>query len=124
MAEAGDTEPLTQADKDHMRMFLKQIYARNPSMVDQWQMSDGVFEIVSEMVVEVVDCSDAMDFVPRPRDLIGGRGGARYVKKVLEGIAKRAEKNQMKPNRGIYISCRNFLAANYISELRMAGGGL
>lgn len=123
MSEVESIE-LSTDDKANMRTFLKLVYSRNPRLVDNWSMNEGVFEIVMEMVQEVVSCSNRMDFVPQPGDLLGGRGGVRYTKKVLESIAKRVEENQSKPNREIYFSCRDFVAANYRSPLEMAGSGL
>ena len=124
MAETSDAVDLTDTDKANMRTFLKQIYARNPDVVDRWRMNERVFDIVSDMIVEVVDCSDHMDLVPRPTDLVGARGGIRYVKQVLQRIAKRVQRNQMSPDRRMYISCRDFVAANYRSHLELAGAGL
>lgn len=123
MSEVESIE-LSMNDQNNMRTFLQLVYSRNPSLVNNWPMNESVFVIVMEMVQEVVSCSNRMDFVPQPGDLIGGRGGVHYTKKVLESIAKRVEENQRKPNREIYFSCRDFVAANYRTALEMAGSGL
>lgn len=120
----GEEVKLSDADRAHMRSFLKLIFERNPSMVNRWEMNEAVFDIVAEMVDEVVQCSDTMDLVPRPSDLVIQRGTKHYVREVLRRIAKRVARNQTAPRRRIYISCRNFLAANYRPALDIAGAGL
>ncbi|MCC5810412.1 MAG: hypothetical protein JJU06_08560 [Ectothiorhodospiraceae bacterium] len=47
---------LSTDDKANMRTFLKLVYSRNPGLVDNWSMNENVFDIVMEMVQEVVSC--------------------------------------------------------------------
>lgn len=115
---------LTAEDKENMRVFLRIVYQENPSVVNNWRMNDRVFEITMDMVEQMTECSNLMDFVPRPTDLAGARGGARYVKAILGSIAKRVVRNQGRLDREIYISCRYSMARNYRSLLEMAGNDI
>lgn len=129
MGEAQEEKlVLTDEDKQNMRIFLEKIFDQNPAIVDQWKMNERVFEIIKDIVVEGGACSDHMELVPQPGDLIGGRGGVKYVKKVLQAIAKRVAKDRVKDTvRGekkIHFTCKRFLARNYATALRMAGMGL
>ncbi|MCC5808789.1 MAG: hypothetical protein JJU06_00340 [Ectothiorhodospiraceae bacterium] len=123
MAEVQGIE-LSADDKANMRTFLRLVYADNPAVVDRWDMNEAVFEIIMEMIEQVLQCSDRMDYVPQPGDLVGGRGGMRYAKKVLKSIAERVEENQGQPSRGIYITCRVAVSRNYRTPLELAGTGL
>lgn len=79
---------------------------------ENWRVNTRVLELLGEMLGKSEHCAKAMDIVPRP----GFPVDAKYIKKQLQGIARRLMSGDH-----TYDICRTFLAANYKSAIRIAG---
>lgn len=118
---------LTQDDRERMRVFLKVLYPSNPSIIDSWEMNEAVFFIIQDIFQRGIFCSEAIDLVPRPEDLIGVKG-IRTAKEVLRSIAVRIAKERARNKLGgetrIKFICQNSLGWAYRRRLDVAGSGL
>jgi len=101
-------------DRENLKEFLHSLYG---SQVNTWGMSDGVFEVVLEMLKESSSCSDLMDLVPRPHAL--GKAPLKYLSKEARSIIIR----KLKERKEYYSYCLTTVSRNYRTKVQMASMG-
>lgn len=66
---------LDYEDKKKLRDILTKLYGSHNA--ERWEMNMAVYKVLVEMMVESGQCSNAMDWVPRP---YGGGNPVSYLK--------------------------------------------
>jgi len=105
---------LTEAEKLDLRNILEKIFGFQDA--SRWNMNERVLEVVSKMMKEAQQCSDGMNYVPRPSYVID-KG---YLKRQLRDIARRATNGE----REFYDICAKAARYKWRSEIELASQGL
>ncbi|MDO3380127.1 hypothetical protein [Geoalkalibacter halelectricus] len=92
---------LTEGEKKDLRTILVSIYGQE---ANGWNMNAGTLAATAEMLSSIKNCSQAMDYVPRP----GGVIDKDYFRRQLRDMARRAANHDQ-----IYQICRNVRAAQW-----------
>jgi hypothetical protein len=105
---------LTESEKIDLRNILEKIFGFQDT--SRWDMNERVLEVVSEMIKEAQQCSNAMNYVPRPSYVID-KG---YLKRQLRDIARRATNGE----REFYDICVKTARYKWKREIELASQGL
>lgn len=115
----NETVELNEEDKALIRAYLVAIFKKQ---AENWTINSNVASVVETMLRESENCSDSMDFVPRPHGVT--KVGLTYIRKQLTKIAKRTTKKNVFEIKKHYIACINIIKYNYRTPLAMARSGL
>ena len=106
---------LTQEEKDQMRTILSKWYG---AQVREWSMTEKVYLELVEIIQKSRECTEAMDFVPRPL-IVGNPLG--WLKKEIRNAVLRflTEKSNE-----YYVSCMYAVALGRKTAIWMASRGM
>lgn len=83
-------------------------------------VNEGVFEVIGEMVAASKDCSEWMEYVPRPVGPVGARPGLKWSLKQVRRIGMALMQSTKEHN----FTCMNAMAIKFRTRLSEAQHGL
>ena len=110
---------LTEDDKALIKAYLVALYK---TQAQSWKINNKVASVVERMLRESENCSENMDLVPRPHSIT--KAGINYVRKQLQGMAKRTAKRNIYKIKKQYIVCSKAIKLVYRTPLAIARSGL
>jgi hypothetical protein len=107
---------MTYLDGEDREILKDVLVAWYGPQASQWQINDGVAELVLKLVAEMQSCTSVMAYVPLPVNF--GNALAQLGKDALKKLLR-----QLKNNTGVYKSCGGRVIINFKSEISLAGMG-
>lgn len=105
---------LSDTEKTDLRIILEKVFGFQET--SHWNMNEQVLEVVSKVAKEAQQCSNAMDYVPRPSYFVGKD----FFKKQLRDIARRATSGESE----FYDICAKSARYKWRFEIERASQGL
>lgn len=102
---------LNDKEKQDIRTVLREIYG---SSVDNWRITNKVFNLFVELIKKSEGCSSAFDLVPRPYRY--GISRHQHIRRELGRIAR----NAVSKRSSHYVACMNSAALGMRTEFEMA----
>lgn len=106
--------PLSLSEQNDLRIVVESFFGK--AYTAHWEMNEELLKVVTKMIKESEACSEAMDFVPRPRAYLTFMD----VKKELERMAR-----SLLARRGAsYWVCNLVSTYQWKMEAEIAGQGV
>lgn len=115
---------ISNEELESLKLILISFYGtRISSQIHYGNVNESLIRLIYEMIDEAKICTDSMNFVPQPSDLIMGSSVWKKVVGYLVTVQKRHFNNST-GYKGPYKSCMNKVAANYRTPLGFILNGL
>lgn len=116
----GEYDGITEDDKLYARQIIAAFFGE--SYASQFtNINEDVVEVIGEMLDASADCTEWMDYVPKPVPPIGPRPGIKWALRKLRKVGKALMSN---PSGKHNFTCKTFSAMRFKQALQMAAMGI
>lgn len=118
MSEVSAYEGISAEDVQAIRAIIKAFYGEEiASRFTASSVSEETVHQVAILLSETVDCSQWMDAVPSPKDLLMP---AKSMQKWALRLVRNAAKPFINGTVGVTVTCRQFRAAQFKNEILLS----